>query len=190
MWWKEGCLVLLGGVATFGVQHFLKKNIDNDEKKNLASAFYGEIYSILHLIEIREYVQGLENILRQLERNTLQREINYYAPTIRNNYFNVFQSLLSDVGKLQDPLPRDIVRFYMQLLALLEDFKALEQGERNSWDKGSLLNLFRKDLTMMKNSIDLGNHICLSLAKEYLNIPYTSLTSEVKRSSKTTARLS
>jgi hypothetical protein len=177
-----GIYVILGALASFFGTYFLRKREDQLKEKALARSFYGEIYSILEIIDKRKYMTKTVEALNKLEK-ILAIGADYKI-SIHYNYFNVFDTSVGKIGLLSNPLPEKIILFYSQLFAILEDLQLRENDPQEqiiakivnaapspiARDK---LKLTIKHETLKQNyellvaSYNLGQEICKIIEQKY-----------------------
>lgn len=110
-----GLLAILAGMVGNAVPQCIQRR---HERKNLASAFLGEITALLKVVETRRYQEGLEQVLQQVEAN---KQVMAYTFSVRLNPFTVYTANISRIGILPNPLPNMICQLYSQAEAILED---------------------------------------------------------------------
>ncbi len=111
--------VLVGGAMT-GVGGYLAGWCAHRRSRaSLACAIAGEIQSILMIIDKREYLPILEQMI---EDQSGAYEDNQGPPfCVTYNYFEVFQANAGKIGDLPDEIAKQVVSFYTIAKALLED---------------------------------------------------------------------
>jgi hypothetical protein len=153
-----GLLALLGGFSATWFTQWLHKRV---ERKNIASAFYGEISSLLRIIKVRGYVQGLEDDLRYMQSNLGDISFTHFKAT--KNYFRVYEYNIGKIGLLNEPLPEKIISFYTFIFAALEDIEEMNQADFSP-SNAELTETIEEILHIAKEVISVGNEI-LSLIK-------------------------
>jgi hypothetical protein len=59
---------VIGGLGSFFGSYCLENSKFKREKRNLALAFSGEISALMRIVELREYVNGIENALQHIRQ--------------------------------------------------------------------------------------------------------------------------
>jgi hypothetical protein len=114
-----GLLTFLGGLlGNFWIQNAQRKS----ERESLASAFYGEVSALLAMIEERQLVQLLTDLLKEV-KETGKRTYTYFDSTSKK--FEVYENNVTKIGLLPTPLPEKLVLFYSLALTVLNDMAYL-----------------------------------------------------------------
>jgi len=145
---------VIGGLGSFFGSYCLENSKFKREKRNLALAFAGEIAAVRRIVEVRHYVQRIEDAL-QYVRQTRQ-PFTYRAPITRE-YFNVYEQNVSRIGILDDPLPRRIATFYTQANAILEDFHGMTTGAFEDVDR--LIAFYEQLLELFRDTFNIADEI-------------------------------
>lgn len=112
---------LLGGLIQALVQRYAAFR----ESKGMAAALRAEITSVVALVEHREYIEHLDEMIGRLQNSTHQPTLeDLFAIRITQDYFTVFNSLCPKIGLLGD-LSGRIVRLYVLAKGVIEDFSEL-----------------------------------------------------------------
>jgi transcriptional regulator with PAS, ATPase and Fis domain len=154
--------VLLGGLLTFlgGIAGniLIQRSQRQSEKRNIASAFAGEIGALLSIVEKRDYTKGIKDIIESIKQTQEKKKFYFKA---RKNYFNIFEKNAEKIGLLDVPLPEKITTFYIQAFAILEDIENEEVLERELNDiiyfHEELLNLFEETIKLGKEILSIIN---------------------------------
>lgn len=157
-----GAIIALGGA--FWSTIVIERRREKRQAKNLASAFYGEITALRSIVEKRNYVDGLKQIISVMK--TTGNPLQYDVP-IEMRYFNVWKENVSNIGILEDPLPADIAIFYTQCNSVLEDFKAIRDGVLDGSDVGALIGFYNNLLELLNDTLRLGEKILSRIAERY-----------------------
>jgi hypothetical protein len=101
--------VVIGGVSTFFNNFYLERKRIIAERRNLAQAFSGEVAALLRIVEMRRYVEWVQQAIKYM-RFTGQPY--HLSIQVRQPYFNVYEQNASRIGILEGPLPSMIATFY------------------------------------------------------------------------------
>ena len=124
-----GILSFIGAVAGNIFAHRLQRKND---RKNLSTAFFGEISSILWVIKERNYIAEVERAIRNINEGG-QR---IFARPIERDYLLVYKENVGKLGVLDKDLPRLIATFYTQISILLDDNQELLNVDFNRVERG------------------------------------------------------
>lgn len=116
-----GLLALLGSFGAIYLPMVFKRR---NERRNLAGALAGEIASIMDLVERRQYVAHLHQLIDHVMAT---REPAAFYFTVRHNYFGVYQANLGSLGVLPPDLAANIACFYANCYAFLEDIETFRE---------------------------------------------------------------
>lgn len=151
---------LIGGLLTFlgGLlgSHLIQRSQRKSERKNLASAFYGEISALLSIIEKRGYIQALKNNLKHIEETG---EVSFSYFKVTQNYFRVYEQNIGKIGLLNAPLPEKIVTFYTFVFATLEDFEDMAKPEFDTTEVPYVKELLEELVGISNTAVVLGEEI-------------------------------
>jgi len=135
----------------------------NSLRKNIASAFYGEIIALLNLAKRRKYLGQLKEL-----RNMVATEsdlISVRVP-INKNSFKVYDNNIGSIGILKHPIPSKISRFYIMVSMILSDLKSFQSEEFVSLPKEIKLKSIDESIANLKYCIKIGYKIKYDLEKE------------------------
>lgn len=113
----------LGGVVVgwiLGEVHESRKRRARKEERQrrIAGAFRGEVSALASIVELRGYLQTIEQAIEHVERTHEPLRVRFHA---RKEYFPVFENNASEIGILPRPIPELLARFYVQAKSILED---------------------------------------------------------------------
>ena len=134
---------LLGGLLVALPSIWATVRADRQRRWNVASAFRGEIGSVLHLYETRGYLAFHQDRLATWMSNDVP--VTFPKDFDERQYDRIYDTLASDIGALPEPVPERLVTFYMLLDAVHEDLGENEPGGstsshgRQSWHSISTL---------------------------------------------------
>lgn len=149
------------------------------ERKSLAAAFSGEIYTILQTIKNRQYGNIFTDILENIRNDKLSL---FDTPLFTINLgiaFPMYRTQIKNIGFLPSELSKKIILFYGNIFALLEDTQnspRLYHDQANTNASGDLEatkdSYYRmwektcnKDIEILSATIELGNEIKTELDK-------------------------
>nr|EES53901.1 MAG: hypothetical protein UBAL3_44810038 [Leptospirillum ferrodiazotrophum] len=159
---------LVGGILTFSGAYLstalLGKRQRDTESKNLAVCFSGEIAAIVSIIRKRRYLEHIEGLLRMAKDGKRPPAIKI---AVRNPYCTVFRDNAGKIGMLPAPLPSSIVRFYLQVYALLEDFENFREGALDQEPLPTVTRLYEEMAALLSDTIRLGETIGKEVERIY-----------------------
>ena len=178
------CIGLLGtavgGFATYAVQTTIEKNRVKQRKEALTAALYGEIYSLLHLAEVRNYLGMIMSVTSCIQENKFYPPHEHFFTMNLQGYFDIYRNNSKFIGEIDSDIAPKISSFYVNVFSLLEDMLTqpgeayrlahtafgetliAKQSYVNSLYKG-LIN----DMLLFCQSINVGQEICETLSKRY-----------------------
>ena len=184
---ESGIWALLGSAATALLSYFIQVARENyqDTKRRqvVAAAIAGEVQSLLLIIERREYVKVLENLIAYINAGGIMDSSDFMSVST-DAFFGVYKEYLSEIGALGVELTGQTTQFYVNIFGLLEDAtNTMKLMWRNACDihpndmsNAKILythgckNMFEKDLVLLKETIhsgeDLVNKLSLIAATE------------------------
>lgn len=156
-----GLLTFLGGLLGSVI---IQQRQRKAERNSLASAFYGEIQALLKIIERRQYIQRIQEAIKDIRSN---REISFRIKVTRK-YFNVYEKNLDKIGILPNPLPEKIVDIYTVMTAILDDLDLIDDESFNKQET-EVAALFLAELnSLLKYAVESGQEICKEIKKRNL----------------------
>ena len=125
-----------------------------NERKDLASAFYGEIGALLEIVSRRHYIEHLENTLNHVRQTNTKA---FYSIKPTKEYFNVFNKNIDKIGTLPAPLPEKIVSTYTLAFSILEDVELdVCKEQLDNWDLASLIEHLESLLSLFRLAVYYG----------------------------------
>jgi hypothetical protein len=126
-------------------------------RRNLASAFVGEITAVMETVEEHPDIKRL-SLVQSIETDTPPEfgELHVPKPTIYE--MNVGQLLLFDA-----PLPRELSYFYTRLMGLPGRLRALRRGDPSSAE--DVKRRTDEALADIAHTMNLGENLLRSLRK-------------------------
>jgi hypothetical protein len=154
--------IIVGGLLTF-LGGFLATVLSDRSKqmresRNLALAFRGELKAITQLIEQRQYVPILNEMIEDARKTGTPVVLKVL---VRRSYFNVFEKNVDKLGTLVPPLPELIASFYTSANAILEDL--------DSFREGNVDRTLEMQIQALESLRDMFIH-CLNLSGEAVQI--------------------
>ena len=184
---ESGIWALLGSAATALLSYFIQvareNHQDTKRRQVVAAAIAGEVQSLLLIIERREYVKVLENLIAYINAGGIMDSSDFMSVST-DAFFGVYKEYLSEIGALGVELTGQTTQFYVNIFGLLEDAtNTMKLMWRNACDihpndmpNAKILytqgckNMFEKDLALLKETIhsgeDLVNKLSLIAATE------------------------
>lgn len=156
-----GLLATLGSIATTTI---LERQRQRREARNLALAFKGEIGALLALVEEREYVERIGEVIAQIEAT---REPFYMPFRVRYAYDRVYAANVDRVGMLPPQLAEQLPLFYTRVNSILEDLVSLGDGTYTEIDLTQLLRIYRFTKVMLEATLVHGRAIVAIIDRAY-----------------------
>jgi hypothetical protein len=128
------------------------------ERKNLACALAAEIAALIDIVERRQYIAGLRQLIEVARNNQDLNGAFFYQFSVRRNPLAVYDANLSRIGLLKPTLSVRIARFYAQASAILEDIADFREGRIPEGRDDSVRRL-EELLQLFEDSQTLGREI-------------------------------
>ena len=153
-------VAICSGVAT---PFFLEKSKRRAERLSLTGAIVGEVQALIEISRHRKYIEGIRQELTKAQTNPDKYGIFHFS--VRRNPMRVYESNLTRIGLLPDPLPKQIVSFYAGISSILEDIEDMREGkiQRTPEDRIRVLNEL---LQLMEATLALGEGIIASAGRK------------------------
>lgn len=130
--------------------------------RTLAAALSAEIRSILDLAETRDYLGGMDQLIATSESTGIPES---FVLVMRHNYFQVYQSNLSDIGMLPPDAAARVVQFYATCYSFLEDVAITpEESHAQAGPAADSLASMRESRAMLARAQTLGGE-CVELLR-------------------------
>lgn len=184
---------LAGGFVTYLAQIKIAEKEREARKKALSAAFYGEIYSLLHLAEQRNYIGYIKGVLAFIDKHRIYPVQDSFFQMQFQDYFAVYRNNIQHIGELDPDITPLITEFYIKAFSLMEDMTglpgsiiketALAYGDPNISKKvyvDSLERALKEDLTLAYNIIATGKIICEKLSDKY-KLNYTPVFADLPK---------
>ena len=153
-------VAICSGVAT---PFFLEKSKRKAERLSLTGAIVGEVQALIEISRHRKYIEGIRQELTKAQANPDKYGIFHFS--VRRSPMRVYESNLTRIGLLPDPLPKQIVSFYAGISSILEDIEDMREGkiQRTPEDRIRVLNEL---LQLMEATLALGEGIIASAGRK------------------------
>jgi len=151
----------IGAVATVIPSLILNWQNTRKERKSAALQIYAEVKSYLEVIEARQYLMHLEQIVQGFLANSYSTYS--YRVQVNDERFIIYKNCIGKLGLLRPTSQIKIVEFYQLLEAIIQDVKLgglLNSGSAN-------LYAYKQALSMARKIVELGHEITQELAKDY-----------------------
>jgi hypothetical protein len=157
-----GGLALLGG---FLAPMWMDRVRRRREARHLALAFSGEIMALQRMVEIRHYIQDLEQCIERMRET---RQPVYFSVMIHREYGLVYREHVSRIGLLKPPLPERLTMFYTHMQSILEDMEDITNwAKMQQLGKAPLLRRYQELLGLLHSTKVLGNQILEHISQAY-----------------------
>jgi len=117
---------LLGGLLVAVPSVWSTLRADRRERRNVASAFRGEIGAVLSSYDTRQYLSLHRERLQTWE--TTDEPVAFSRDFEERRYDQIYRANADRVGVLPDPIPQHIATFYTLLDAVHEDLRKMSRG--------------------------------------------------------------
>jgi len=154
---------LLGGLLVALPSIWATVRADRQRRWNVASAFRGEIGSVLHLYETRGYLAFHQDRLATWMSNDVP--VTFPKDFDERQYDRIYDTLASDIGALPEPVPERLVTFYMLLDAVHEDLGKMSRGVFDEQSRASKLAFYQHFVDMMEEMLMAGKAAHDTLAR-------------------------
>jgi hypothetical protein len=156
--------VVLGGLITAGSTLFFEWYRDRRDSQRLAQAFRGEIKALQAIVEKRQYIEQLRNIIGFISAEG--RSLNLVI-RVRREYFRVYETNIDKIGLLKNPLPEQIAAFYVRANAILEDLNALDEGLWQDRPPEQQIKFYSELLALFEETMRDGSVIIEVIDEKY-----------------------
>jgi len=138
---------LLGGLLVALPSIWTTLRTDRKRRRNVASAFRGEIGSVIRLYETRAYLALHQE---RLDAWTAGDEpVTFSSDFDERRYDRIYEALAPELGALPDPAPEQVVTFYTLLDAVHEDLGKMSRGVFDHEPRDAKLAFYRHFVSMM-----------------------------------------
>ena len=151
-------LALAGALGTGIVVWVLDRR---QQKLNLMSAFAGELRAILTVVEERQVLQALQNVIAQIQ--TQQAPL-FFPFWVGDMHDVVFRHNADKLGSLRAPLPEQIVAAYYRINSVVLELRMLFEASqgRGAWLGEQWRTHWQACLQQHQHTLTLANQ-----AREY-----------------------
>lgn len=156
--------VLAGGLVTAGTTIYLETSREKRAAKQIAMAFYGEISALTEIVEVREYINLLEEVINHIQRTNQKFT---FQIRITKNYFRVYEENIGKIGLLDKDIASQTASFYVKANSLLEDLRSLDEGYRDDGSVDDQLDFYRDMKRFFEDSMGQANSLCRALKRQY-----------------------
>lgn len=154
--WIPLVSVVVGALASGGIQTVLREVDRRREQQSILNAIISEVSIICELIRFRKYLPLLEDVIKYME--SMPGSIVNPNADFRGNYFSVFESLSSSLGKVNASQARKIVRFYATCKASVESLRP-DGSVQQIQDSTVVLEHHRQLYQLLRQILELGDEI-------------------------------
>ncbi len=156
-----GAISLVSTVfTTFGIEHLRRTR----EARGAAYALRGNIIGILTIVQIRQYVTHVRNMIAHMEAGNPG---NIMKSRVKQNYLEVYNKHIDKLGLLVIPLPELVSVFYTNVNSIVEDMQAAYDGEHDDASQEELLRHYREFESLLSTTSDLGRQIIETITENY-----------------------
>jgi hypothetical protein len=168
---------LIGGCAAFFGSFALRLHELKTERRNVASAFFGELIALRSISERRKYI---DHIRAGVERIKTTNQPFFFHIRIKGKYFQVYEANIGKMGLLHAPIPQLISVFYTQCQSIMEDMEAMDEGRYVNMNAAESLALMTQLLALFEDTRTVGDKVLLAISKQYPELINSRLLREIK----------
>lgn len=193
---ESGSWAIIGSAITAALAYVTQSAIEirkeEERRKNLSAAFFGEIHAILSLAETRGYLETFYAEYINIERNRTYPPLDKFLNMQFGDYFAVYRSNVNHIGDMDSDILPLITEFYLKIFSLMEDMTMipgalLKNARKMCPDERSaqagyiniLCKTLAQDIDIFMRVIDVGKQICDILSSRY-DIPCEPVFKQVK----------
>jgi len=147
-----GMLAIAGG---FFSTWFFEWWRDRRVCKALVLAFRGEISALLKIVERRDYIPWLQNVIAEMKESGKVQKAFFSA---KRDYFIVFNANAGSIGLLPSSMPEDVACFYTYAKSVLEDMEQIEAGS-DDWDLNEAIEMYSELLAVLQEAVEVGEKV-------------------------------
>ncbi|MEY4211146.1 MAG: hypothetical protein RLZ92_1527 [Pseudomonadota bacterium] len=151
----------VGGLTPIIVNAFNEGRLRNNNRNATAHQIYSEISAILTVINQRNYIESIKDIISYIQSNPSSAP-HPFQVQVPNDLFHIYKANLTNLALLDPKLQSEIVVFYHYLMGLLEDIKP--GGMLNTQPT---LNGYNEFLQIALKTIAIGEKIQREISFEF-----------------------
>ena len=166
-----GFVAIASGVVGYFLQDWNRRR---HESRNIASAFAGEISALMELIKTRRFVEEIREFVSQLKDAVAKGQAavpttQLYTIPITKKYFSVFENNVKRIGVLQQPLPEQIVAFYMHAFSIVDQLGSMMEVRKtiSLANTERALQAYTGLLNMFEQTTALADQLLKDLKEDY-----------------------
>lgn len=183
--------IIGGGFVTYLTQYYLTRKQHEKRRKALSCAFYGEVYSLLKLAQMRQYYEMVTNTVLYIDQNNDFPHLDKFFSMQFDDYFAVYRQNVKDIGDLDSEVAPLLTEFYINVFSLLEDLTMIPGAtlqhastmysgkEVQTAYVENLRSSLMEDIILIHKAIMLGSEICQRISAKY-DLGYTPIFKELK----------
>lgn len=144
---------IIGAVASIATAITTDSIKNKRHEKALQSSIVSEITSLLEVIDAREYIKTIEEIVEELK--TMKANTKYtLSVEVPLHYSRIYQNNANQIGLINVDLAPKIVRFHQLLDSVVQDVKV-----GGIFTQGATLKSYEQTLSIFKLAHKLGEEI-------------------------------
>ena len=156
--------VLLGSFLGGIVQWHQEKKRRDYEEKSLALSFKGGISGLISILRERQYIDRLSGYPKLIEQMNKVYLVKIQA---KKNYTILYESNVSKIGILKEPIPELISIFYTQVNGIIEDFETLGTDDMLKAPVGAYITRIEELIALLKKTEEIGDKIINEINEHY-----------------------
>lgn len=109
----------IGGISAFFPSYLIELKKRKVERTNVRGALLAEVSALVTIIEIRRYIENLQQVAEHLHQNpgaTLR-----FCVKIPDHYSRVYQAHIERIGALEPTLAAKIIQFHQLIDSIVQD---------------------------------------------------------------------
>ncbi len=151
-----GAIGVVGGVCAAAIPEYIRTAA---ERRALTGGIVAEVEGLLAIVERRNYIEGLRNVLAKAEAEPDPRIAHWLTFAVRHDPFAVYHANLSRIGLLRSPSAALVVQFYTGATSILEDIASLREGKLAHAGRDQAREHLRELLALFERVKELGDEI-------------------------------
>jgi hypothetical protein len=157
---------IVGGLISWGVQHWAKKQERQEKRSSLAIAIAAEIDSYLDLMKARDHVGNASKMIAANEQGIQVLPKKWMTDEERKaSSFPIFDANLSQLGIL-GPVLSDIATFHRRVAAVRATIINAMEGAYNDMAPADIAEIMKAELVMWENAVAIGRSTARRLRDE------------------------
>jgi hypothetical protein len=156
-----GAIAAIGGGA-FG-DAFASWFTWQKERQAIAAALAGEVEAVKSVTKFRQYRQLIETCIELTKANN---KLVYFAFSVDDHPFPVFEENVNKIGFLSEDLARHVTQFYTYARSAVQDFRTLYSQILSNWPLPDAVGFLEGMIKVIDASTGLAEDLIPRLRQE------------------------